>query len=84
MEINTRYLNTEMTLSRVQSPQAKPVDSGTSQATSDKVTLSDEAQALLAADNTFKAPEITPMNAGGLTPPPFPPPPPPPPEEKDN
>lgn len=88
MEINTRYQNKEMTVLPSQNPlvTANPLGSGPAQSASDKVTLSAEAQTLLAADNVstsgLENPVVTPMSGGAE----LPPPPPPPPEdpEKEN
>lgn len=80
MEINTRYQSMDMTLLPSQSPlvTANPVASGAAQSVSDKVTLSSEAQALLAAETKSEpsaepapspTPSPTPMSGGGDLPP---------------
>lgn len=80
MEINTRYHNKDMTVLPAQNAlvTANPLGSGPAKSTSDRVTLSAEAQALLAADTqteqTPTPPTVTPMSGGAELPPPPPPP----------
>lgn len=76
MEINNRYQNKEMTVLQSQSSlvTANPLGSGTAQSVSDKVTLSAEAQALLAAETKSEPspepnPTPTPTSGGGDLPP---------------
>ncbi len=78
MEIKNTYSSKEMTILPTQSAvvQAQPLATGQSQSTTDKVTLSSEAQALLAAEQTSTPtpPILTPMSGGAELPPPPPPP----------